>query len=187
MVNISRIEDTKTVFEKRNTSLKRIVDNRTLPGLLLLERDGNILSHNPFDQGLINKEHREWILEQFESNPPDKLVVNTVICCDDRSYGIRAFSLSNQYETEASFIIAILIEDISTDRTDILNASNLDSFHFSPRENDVIKALQLGLTDKMIASKLNISPETVHGYVKSIRAKLGVSTRTAILHKLSRH
>jgi DNA-binding CsgD family transcriptional regulator len=38
-----------------------------------------------------------------------------------------------------------------------------------------------GDTDKEIAAKLAISVETVRAYLKSIRAKLGAKTRTAIV------
>ena len=39
-----------------------------------------------------------------------------------------------------------------------------------------------GDTDKEIARSLTVSVETVRAYLKSIRAKLGVGTRTAIVH-----
>ena len=65
-----------------------------------------------------------------------------------------------------------------------------ETFHLSCREIEVIQALLLGDTDKVIARAIGISPETVRGYLKSIRAKLRVSTRTAIVHvvhELSTH
>ncbi|MGH8659863.1 MAG: helix-turn-helix transcriptional regulator [Gammaproteobacteria bacterium] len=58
------------------------------------------------------------------------------------------------------------------------------TFKLSRRETEVIEAVEVGLTDKQIAGRLSVSPETVRGYLKTVRAKLGVSTRTAILHKI---
>lgn len=181
MNDFSRLEDNN--IEKRYIDLKRIVDHRTIPSLLLLQPDGNILYCNPIKiQSIVNKAHCDWILEQFDNSTPDRFSVKTVIYSNNRSYGLRAFTLYDESQPENTLIIAVLVDEISTERLDLYKTN--DSYHFAPRENDVIKELQLGMTDKMIANKLDISPATVHGYVKSIRAKLGVSTRTGILHKL---
>jgi len=58
------------------------------------------------------------------------------------------------------------------------------SYRLSPREISVITALAAGKTDKGIAMTLDVSPETVRWYLKNIRTKMEVSTRTAILHKV---
>jgi len=57
-------------------------------------------------------------------------------------------------------------------------------YRLSPREISVITALAAGKTDKEIAMTLDVSPETVRWYLKNIRTKMEVSTRTAILHKV---
>jgi LuxR family maltose regulon positive regulatory protein len=51
----------------------------------------------------------------------------------------------------------------------------------SERELDVIKLLAQGCSDKNIAEKLFISPETVHKHLKNIYGKLGVHSRTEAL------
>jgi len=57
-------------------------------------------------------------------------------------------------------------------------------YNLSPRETSVITALAAGKTDKAIAITLDVSPETVRWYLKNVRYKMGVSTRTGILHKV---
>ncbi|MEJ7753010.1 MAG: response regulator transcription factor [Candidatus Limnocylindrales bacterium] len=47
----------------------------------------------------------------------------------------------------------------------------------SPRENDVLRMLAEGLTDRDIASALMISPRTVESHVSSLLHKLGVRNR----------
>ena len=47
----------------------------------------------------------------------------------------------------------------------------------SPRENDVLRMLADGLTDREIANALVISPRTVESHVSSILHKLGVRNR----------
>lgn len=192
-------------MDANSLDLKHIVEYRKLPRLLLIDRNNkNILFQNPLvDNNILDeKEHIDWIVEQFKVLPassPNKQseeqikndllmerVVKTVICSNGHYYGVLGFTVVNESQNQDPSVIAILIEEISeeisTQRLDLHRLNG--SFHFSPRETEVIKNLQLGRTDKMIATELQISPETVHGYVKSIRGKLGVSTRTAIVHKL---
>jgi DNA-binding CsgD family transcriptional regulator len=188
-------------MDANSLDLKHIVENRKLPRLLLIDMNNkNILFQNPLvDNNILDeKEHIDWIVEQFKVLPassPKKQseddllmnrVVKTVICSNEHYYGVLGFTVVNKSQDQDSSVIAILIEEISeeisTQRLDLHRLNG--SFHFSPRETEVIKMLELGRTDKMIATELQISPETVHGYVKSIRGKLGVSTRTAIVHKL---
>ncbi|MFQ5803663.1 MAG: helix-turn-helix transcriptional regulator [Candidatus Methylomirabilales bacterium] len=78
--------------------------------------------------------------------------------------------------------MAVLLEQINPSRLDLRKAQGL--FRLSPREIEAIQALRSGMTDKEIAWAMGISPETARGYLKTVRAKLGVSSRTAILHKL---
>lgn len=50
--------------------------------------------------------------------------------------------------------------------------------NFTPREIDVLRFLGMGYTNKMIASKLYISPNTVKAHVSQILHKLDVTSRT---------
>ncbi|HTH48460.1 MAG TPA: response regulator transcription factor [Candidatus Limnocylindria bacterium] len=56
-------------------------------------------------------------------------------------------------------------------------------YHLTPRELDVLSALQRGLQDKEIASAIGISPQTVHTHLKRIFEKLGAHTRTEAVMK----
>lgn len=50
----------------------------------------------------------------------------------------------------------------------------------SPRERQVIRGLAEGLTYQEIADRLGLQYQTVCGYVKRIRLKLGLRRRTEI-------
>ena len=50
----------------------------------------------------------------------------------------------------------------------------------TPRERDVARYVATGMTDQQVAQTLHISPRTVHAHLRSIYAKCGVSTRSAI-------
>ncbi len=54
------------------------------------------------------------------------------------------------------------------------------------REVEVVRLLAEGLTDREIASRLVISPRTVHAHLRTIYGKLEVSTRTAAAYEAAK-
>jgi DNA-binding NarL/FixJ family response regulator len=48
------------------------------------------------------------------------------------------------------------------------------------REVEVLRLVASGLTDSRVAAQLSVSPRTVQAHVRSIYAKLGVTTRSAV-------
>jgi DNA-binding CsgD family transcriptional regulator len=94
---------------------------------------------------------------------------------------MRLFSL-RAAEGVSGQLYAVLVEPISRPQPDEIDVDRLKVlFRLSKREIDVLGALMSGDTDKEIAQKLTVSVETVRAYLKSIRAKLRVKTRTAIV------
>ena len=53
------------------------------------------------------------------------------------------------------------------------------AWQLTPREQDVLRWLSAGKTDRDIGAILDISPRTVHKHLQRIYVKLGVETRTA--------
>ena len=53
------------------------------------------------------------------------------------------------------------------------------AWQLTPREQDVLRWLSAGKTDRDIGAILDISPRTVHKHLQRIYEKLGVETRTA--------
>ncbi|HZW87613.1 MAG TPA: LuxR C-terminal-related transcriptional regulator [Myxococcaceae bacterium] len=53
----------------------------------------------------------------------------------------------------------------------------------TPRERNVLDALLRGSSEKQVAAELGMSPQTVHGRVKSIYLAYGVSSRSELLVK----
>ena len=58
---------------------------------------------------------------------------------------------------------------------------------FTPREIEVLGAIGDGLTNKMIARRLEISPHTVKFHVESLLRKLGARTRAEAVAKAREH
>jgi DNA-binding CsgD family transcriptional regulator len=59
-----------------------------------------------------------------------------------------------------------------------------EASHLSARELEVAEAVAVGLSNKQVASGLGISVRTVENHLRSIFAKLGVTTRTRLAAKV---
>jgi DNA-binding NarL/FixJ family response regulator len=58
-----------------------------------------------------------------------------------------------------------------------------EDYNLSKREKEVLEYLVLGLSYKMIASKMNITYDTVRAHIKKIYEKLHVSSMTEAVAK----
>jgi DNA-binding CsgD family transcriptional regulator len=119
------------------------------------------------------------VVQQLTINKPGERCA--LIILGNEFYCLRLFSLQDG-RGDRGEVFAALVEAISKpkgEQLDVAKAKGL--FRLSKRELDVLNALISGGTDKEIATKLAVSVETVRAYLKSIRAKLGAKTRTAIV------
>ncbi|MYS43115.1 hypothetical protein GTY23_18115, partial [Streptomyces sp. SID5998] len=67
-------------------------------------------------------------------------------------------------------------------------ADPVESLGLTPREQDVLRLVALGRTNRQIAEELFISPKTASVHVSNILAKLDVSGRgeaAAVAHRLA--
>lgn len=58
--------------------------------------------------------------------------------------------------------------------------------HLTQREKEILQQIDLGLSYKEIASKLHISPHTVHTHIKKIYEKVQVGSRDEVVRKARR-
>jgi DNA-binding CsgD family transcriptional regulator len=59
-------------------------------------------------------------------------------------------------------------------------------FNFSQREKQAVELLLQGLSNKEIANRMSISPNTVNAFFRLIMIKMGVSSRSGILARMIR-
>ena len=78
--------------------------------------------------------------------------------------------------------MAVLIERCSKFGLDARSWSA--RFHLTQREVETVAFLLQGLTNKEIASRMGISPNTVKAFIRLIMVKMAVSTRSGIIGKL---
>ena len=198
--------------EKYNFKLTDILRRRQRPMLFIIDRFGDpIYSCRP-DQDpptdrfapaitpeLIDKALQEAQYLVRGENEPMRTVARQVIinkpgekCAlivlDKQFWCLRIFELTGDV-ADVDERYAVLVEPIGDPQAGGIDLHKVkDLFRLSKREGDVVEELVSGSTDKEIAQRLGISVETVRAYLKSVRAKLGVSTRTAIVsivHNLS--
>jgi DNA-binding CsgD family transcriptional regulator len=193
--------------EKYNFTLTDILRKRQRPLLMLIDRDGNLLyasappavngtarptdalfTQRLMDEALVEvqrlfKQQQQApvasVVHQLTINKPGERCA--LIILGNEFYCLRLFSLQDG-QGDRGEVFAALVEAISKPKggqLDVAKAKGL--FRLSKRELDVLNALISGGTDKEIATKLAVSVETVRAYLKSIRAKLGAKTRTAIV------
>ena len=66
------------------------------------------------------------------------------------------------------------------------SATGLDAeagaLHLTVREGEVVGLVALGLANKQIARRLDISPRTVEGHLNRVFEKVGASSRTELVH-----
>jgi len=78
--------------------------------------------------------------------------------------------------------IAVLLERAPSGLVSVTLVS--EQFNLTRRERDVLEYLLHGLSTKEIASRMNISPNTVKAFLRLIMSKTGVSSRAAIVGKI---
>ena len=125
-----------------------------------------------------NEQYKNVERHIIVDEPAEKCVITFL---DKQPWCLRIFQLYGGVVNSEVRYSALLepIEELHSAQTELHNMKGL--FRLSKREADVVQELVSGSTDKQIANQLGISVETVRAYLKSIRAKLGVSTRTAIV------
>jgi DNA-binding CsgD family transcriptional regulator len=187
--------------ETFDVKLTEILRRRQRPLLMLINSAGELLYSTIDDAGarraesgltqrLINEALNEaqrpshdrrpgTVVHPFTmSKPGERSVLVTV---GSEVFCLRLFPLRDADGARGE-LYAVLVEPISRSHSDDINVNRIRClFRLSKREIDVLGALMSGDTDKEIALKLVVSVETVRAYLKSIRAKLRVKTRTAIV------
>ena len=97
-----------------------------------------------------------------------------------RRHLCRTFSLgSDALNDFRQPTVAVVLERKVLGSLDSFSAAS--RFNLTSREQEAIEFLVLGLTNKEIANRMNISPNTVKAFIKLIMMKMRVSTRSAVV------
>jgi DNA-binding CsgD family transcriptional regulator len=189
---------------QRDAVLTSILRRRRRPILLIIDEDGDLVfssvpdsaassQHRLLGQALA--EAKNLFQQQSRVDPVlgaangsrpaiDQLEQrSTLIALGREFFSLRVILLHRGVDESGPDQFAALVEPIVEPLADRVDLDLIKvKYRLSNREVDVLEALMSGRKDKEIASNVGLTPGTVRSYLKSIRAKLGVTTRTAIVN-----
>ena len=185
--------------ERYHFKLTDILRMRRRPLLLIIDEEGELLSSSVPDDAVSHDhrllgqalaEARSLFSSEFQNtNIARQLIIEkpgercALVLLENEFFSLKLFPLHGPTEDSLGDKYAALVEPIVKPLSEGIDFQRVqDKWHLSKREVDALKALMSGDTDKEIARLMKVSVETVRAHLKSIRAKLGVGTRTAIVH-----
>jgi DNA-binding CsgD family transcriptional regulator len=123
---------------------------------------------------------KKLIPQLTAQNPSLLLASRAEFISGRRRYVCRALRLIGSYRRRpAGAALALVLERGGIPSRVI--AEVCERFRLTRREREVVEFSIQGLTNKEIAARINISPNTVRSFVRMIMLKLGVSTRSGIV------
>jgi DNA-binding CsgD family transcriptional regulator len=186
--------------ERYHHKLSDILRKRRRPLLMVIDNEGELV-YSSVPDSAISHDHRllgqalaeaRSLFNNTEFRQADvarQLIVDkpgersALVLLENEFFSLKLFPLHGPIDDLSTEKYAALVEPIVKPLSEGVEFDRVqEKWHLSKREVDVLKALMGGDTDKEIARVLEVSVETVRAYLKSIRAKLGVATRTAIVH-----
>jgi len=126
-------------------------------------------------------EIKNWLGRSAQSSGPWPTLEFTA---GRRRYTCRAFPLrQSRVGKPCDVLTALLLERKNGNAIQIVDIGA--RFHLSPREEETVRLLALGLTSKEIATRMNISPNTVKAFFRLVMTKMGVTTRSGVVGRIA--
>ena len=100
------------------------------------------------------------------------------------SLGKRGLALRPAPEPQDDASETLILFDLEGFRYALVRRRLADDVHLSPREAEIIRLVATGLPNKCIGAVLEISAWTVATHLRRIFAKLGVSSRAAMIARV---
>lgn len=118
---------------------------------------------------------------------PDRPAFAPELKSGRRTYGCRALRLhvdGNGLAKTSPLSFGVLLERQSSGEAALVYLAR--QFDLTTRECETVALLLEGLTSKEIATRMNISPNTVKAFLRLVMLKMDVSTRSGIVGKAVR-
>jgi DNA-binding CsgD family transcriptional regulator len=185
--------------------LQEIADRRSIPGVVLFSKSGDILFKNS-EAEILSRQMLETgsdeqrqdifppeILEFYQSlrnlldiskseHAPEQHELRRVIGDVKSPVLLRGFPLASHAEKD-DVCVLILMEKIGRERR-VVPPRAKDHFRLTDREVEIVKYISEGWTNKEIARHLKISEHTVKEHVRHLLKKTKTTTRTGILAQI---
>lgn len=172
-----------------------LVRSRSSPGVLILDRENNLLYAN----------HEAWKLLKDTSEVPPEV---QRLCDEVKAHAaedgnepdsdgncallwgegetacsMRAFLIGAQAQGKPATHVLVLIEKV-TEQHGVNLKKAKTQYGLSDREIEVVALLAQGLANKEIGARLFVSEHTIKDHVKNIMRKMNAASRSEIIYML---
>ena len=142
-----------------------------------------------FDPGLplaemVARELEELMLSfqgEEESHNDDNSHTSVYFSVDNSTYTGRIYKLESQNGSNSSLIVLYLSKDVTAE--DSLGLTAFE-YRLTARERETLLGMVIGLTNKELAQRMDISPSTAKAFVRMVMAKMGVTKRAAVVARV---
>lgn len=181
--------------------IRTLIDRRTQPGIVILNKSGDIVYQNQSAQRIMETrapedpsdgaptrhsflETMSELYAEFKRSTDPKTSSSPI---EDRffnhegiRYLLRSLPLQPQRDHASPERLLILIEPIAPSPME----HGATSIRLTPREKRVVQLLLEGKTNKEVAVCMDIGEYTVKDHIKQIMRKLNVNTRAGVVSKV---
>ena len=168
-----------------------VQESKTLPinpdvGLVLLDSSLKPLAFDHGAASILNQPNPltipEEILRDLRRHKPAELAsIRVIVRRGNNEYVCRAHFVEGPGGFGPSYVALHFERGFST-----MNAMYQAAVKYSltEREQETLQGLSMGLSNKQLSEKMNISPNTVRAFLRLIMVKMGVTSRSAIVAKI---
>jgi DNA-binding CsgD family transcriptional regulator len=148
-------------------------------GAASILQDGEPSSINPQSTSWIPKEILEMIRRRKHG---DLAALKTYFHIGETEYLCRAYLLESISPSTMQPVVAVYLERSSFAVETVYECAS--EFHLTVREAEVLRGIAMGLATKELATRLNISPNTVKAFLRLVMIKMGVATRGELFARI---
>jgi DNA-binding CsgD family transcriptional regulator len=144
---------------------------------LARERRGGFDANLPLED-VVARELQELMISFQEDG-----IINTTVyfSVDNSTYTGRTYPLEPQNSFGRSLIVLYLSKDLTAEDSLGLTAYE---YRLTARERETLLGMVMGLTNKELAQRMDISPSTAKAFVRMVMAKMGVTKRAAVVARV---
>ena len=184
-----------SVGETNKSVMKKLVPPRSAAGFLLTDSLLNPISFNAeaiqilnYPEKLANLARSELFLAEkirstlISRQSSGEAAFVTEFQSGRRRYFCRTFLVDSNAKEPFQPSIAILLERGPAALVPLSRVCQ--QFNLTRREREVLEYLLQGMSSKVIANRMNLSPSTVKSFLRLIMIKTGASSRSAMVGKI---
>ena len=156
-------------------------------GLILLDSSLNPLALDRGAAAILNHPNQSGIPEEIlrvirTCKPSELSTVKTIFHRGKSEYVCRAYLVEYSAGMFVEPIVAIHLQRDSYMTSAMHEAAA--KYNLTGREQEALEGISMGLTNKELAERMSISPNTVRAFLRLVMVKMGVTTRSGIVAKI---